>query len=289
MKDKNKKLSGMLFAIDIDGTLLDEKHQITPRTLQALQALNKHAYISLVSARPLPSVLKIARAIGLEGPMVALNGGIMADVDGHIYHRQPLPVDGIENVIENLGDNPNISLNFYSGMDWIVSRNHPLVDNEANIIGFSYDQLVSPEDLGGWIQSHSVEKILVLHSDEARKNVDLWSCEHNRAMTMAYSKTGYFEVTPFGSDKASALRSLADYYQVPLERTIAIGDGHVDIPMLKISGKAVVMANSSDEVKSFGDIMIGHHNKDGLACFLETYILSNGRTSQPAVMGLTGA
>lgn len=268
MKDNNGKDS--LFAIDIDGTLLDEQHRVTPRTLRALQALNEHAHIALVSARPLSSVLQIARSIGIEGPMVALNGGIMADLDENIYLRWPLPVEGIENVIQNLGDHPHISLNFYSGMEWIVSRSDSLVEEESRILGFSYDRLVPPEELGDWIQDHPVEKILVLHDEAAKQDVDLWHAENSGAMTMAYSKAGYFEVTPVGTDKASALRSLATHYRLPLERTVAIGDGHVDIPMLEVAGVAIVMENASDEVRAAGDRIIGHHNKDGLAAYLET-------------------
>ena len=284
MTDKNIKSHENLFAIDIDGTLLNAQHQITPRTSQAIQTLKKHAHISLVSARPLFSVLQIARSIGLEGPMAALNGAIISNTEEKIYLRQPLLTEEIENIIQHFGKHSGVSLNFYSGMEWIVSQVDERVEAEAEILGYSYNKLVPPNELKQWTKENPVEKILILHNDTAKKDVDLWCTQNNASINMAYSKTGYFEITSASSDKASALQSLADHYNLHLKQTIAIGDGHVDIPMLQSAGRAIVMKNSANEILALGDQIIGHHNEEGLAHYLETYISSQEKKCPTQIM-----
>lgn len=44
------------------------------------------------------------------------------------------------------------------------------------------------------------------------------------------------EITKKGCDKGSAVRFLADYYRVPIEDVIAIGDNINDIPMIEARG-----------------------------------------------------
>ena len=50
---------------------------------------------------------------------------------------------------------------------------------------------------------------------------------------------------------------------------IAFGDGQNDIPMLKLAGTGIAMANATDEVKRAADMVTCSNNEDGIAEALE--------------------
>lgn len=50
---------------------------------------------------------------------------------------------------------------------------------------------------------------------------------------------------------------------------MAFGDGQNDIPMLRLAGVGVAMANATDEVKSAADMVTLSNNEDGIAAALE--------------------
>ena len=51
------------------------------------------------------------------------------------------------------------------------------------------------------------------------------------------------------------------------------GDGNNDIQLLKKAGIGVAMANATDQVKAVSDYITGTNDEDGVATFIEKYIL----------------
>jgi phosphoglycolate phosphatase len=78
---------------DIDGTLTDADRRLVPETIQVVQRLTEAGIpVILATGNVLPLALALYRFLGLSGPIVAENGGV-------VYHR----VDGHEGV-ERLAD-----------------------------------------------------------------------------------------------------------------------------------------------------------------------------------------
>jgi len=59
---------------------------------------------------------------------------------------------------------------------------------------------------------------------------------------------GFYEIMPQGCSKASGIRFLEEYFQIPHKDTIAIGDSTNDLPMLKYAGYSIAMGNSPAEI-----------------------------------------
>lgn len=69
-----------LLASDIDGTLLDSKGKLTERVVEAVRAArNSGMQVCLVTGRRPRSTVGICTALGLEGPIISFNGGVIAD------------------------------------------------------------------------------------------------------------------------------------------------------------------------------------------------------------------
>ena len=53
----------------------------------------------------------------------------------------------------------------------------------------------------------------------------------------------------------------------------AFGDDYADIGMLKLCGMGIAMGNAIDAVKETADLVIGSNDEDGIAEYLERYVL----------------
>ncbi|HLS08780.1 HAD family hydrolase, partial [Lentibacillus sp.] len=69
-----------------------------------------------------------------------------------------------------------------------------------------------------------------------------------------------------------ALKFIADYFNVPLADTFAIGDNLNDISMFEIAGRGIAMENAEQEVKERAAFITKDHNDSGVAYALRNYI-----------------
>src|SRR4051812_47398453 len=71
-----------LVALDLDGSLLDPAHRISPANRRAVQdCLDRGVRVVLASGRLFASVRPHCRSLGLVGPQITLNGAVIADAD----------------------------------------------------------------------------------------------------------------------------------------------------------------------------------------------------------------
>ncbi len=68
-------------------------------------------------------------------------------------------------------------------------------------------------------------------------------------VAVSYSSSRYLEFNALGVNKGAALKWLANYLQIPVEQTIAIGDNDNDITMLEQAGLGVAVACAQDHIK----------------------------------------
>jgi len=106
---------------------------------------------------------------------------------------------------------------------------------------------------------------------------DTYLSEHHEAMaapfvdklSCMFTADFYFEFTAQGIDKARALSVALPERGIDPSELVAFGDGQNDIPMLRLAGVGVAMANATDEVKNAADMVTLSNNEDGIAAALE--------------------
>ena len=73
------------------------------------------------------------------------------------------------------------------------------------------------------------------------------------------------------ANKAIALKKVADYYSVPLEQGMAIGDAANDVEMLQAAGIAVAVDNAHPSVKQVAHWIAPSNNDHGVHAALKRY------------------
>ena len=79
-----------LIAIDLDDTLLDNRQQLSPRTLTVLkQAMRKGVAVTIATGRMFQSALPFATELGIELPLITYNGALIRQGDSGetLFHR----------------------------------------------------------------------------------------------------------------------------------------------------------------------------------------------------------
>ena len=267
-----------LILSDIDGTILDNNHQVDAHLRDTITELKKESIpFVLASARSPHGMFPIAQELNLgANPIACYNGALI--VEGNKEHYQTLIEHGlskadVKKIVALIKKQfPHISINFYSGGDWIVEEIDQWVQIEADITKESpdirnFDTLLTDDAI-------PIHKLLLIANAQAIQEFFTYLKRVNFEDAYFYlSKDNYLEVTSQSVSKENALLEIAKYYDISLSQTMAIGDNYNDIPMLKLAGLGVAMANAPQAVKNEADIETVSNNDNGVSKVIEDYVL----------------
>ncbi|EMC47793.1 hypothetical protein SMU103_07505 [Streptococcus mutans SA38] len=267
-----------LILSDIDGTILDNNHQVDAHLRDTITELKKESIpFVLASARSPHGMFPIAQELNLgANPIACYNGALI--VEGNKEHYQTLIEHGlskadVKKIVALIKKQfPHISINFYSGGDWIVEEIDQWVQIEADITKESpdirnFDTLLTDDAI-------PIHKLLLIANAQAIQEFFTYLKRVNfEDASFYFSKDNYLEVTSQSVSKENALLEIAKYYDISLSQTMAIGDNYNDIPMLKLAGLGVAMANAPQAVKNEADIETVSNNDNGVSKVIEDYVL----------------
>ena len=231
----------------------------------------------LASARSPLGMEPIARELGLgDNPLACYNGALVIKGDQQDYEtiiEHPLDKKEIRTFLELVKTKfPSVSINLYSGKDWIADRLDKWVQIEAEITGEQpLIQNVLLPVLDVLIPAH---KLLLIDEAAVIQQLHAYLQTMDFPNTAFYlSKDNYLEVTHKQVSKEQALLEVAKHYQIPLEQVMTIGDNFNDLPMLRLAGLGVAMGNAPETVKAEATVVTKSNNQHGVAKAIEEYVL----------------
>ena len=267
-----------LIISDIDGTILDDQHQVDPKFKDMIPLLNREKIpFVLASARSPLGMEPIARELELgDNPLACYNGALVIKGDPQAYEtiiEHPLDKKEIRTFLELVkAEFPSVSINLYSGKDWIADRLDKWVQIEAAITGEqSMIQNVLVPVLNAQMHVHKL--LLIDQAPVIQKLHDYLQTLDFPKTAFYLSKDNYMEVTAKHVSKERALYEIAQHYQVPLEQVMTIGDNFNDLPMLRLAGLGVAMGNAPEAVKTEAKAVTKSNNEHGAAEAVEKYVL----------------
>lgn len=259
----------MLICTDLDGTLLNAQHQISPATAAAIQRarVNGHAVV-IVSSRPPRSVQAIAQALNLgDTPQISLGGGFMF-AGKSVLSRSQIPAEMVRQIAQR-AQTSNLHLSAYLDWEWWSQRRDAALENEEHIVGF---QASGVRDLAQ--APIPASKLLAIGAPGAIADLKVEINANQPRLAASLSKAEYCEILPRGSSKASGLQAVCAALNYTRQEVVAFGDGDNDLDMLRFAGIAVAMGNAIDSVKAAAHFVTRSHTQDGIAIALEQLGLS---------------
>ena len=261
-----------LFVTDLDGTLLPSGAEVPRRNIEAAQrAVRAGVTVTIATGRMYRAALPVARALGVDVPIITYNGAVIKSVSGKVYDENFLPPDVVGEV-----------LSFCRARAWHVQLYADDVlyfaEHDAYAEADEENQALRGETVG-WdgLAAHAehVAKLLVISdgAEQTAERVAALNEAFGGRMQAMRSNPAYTEVVVPGVTKASALKKLASMLSVPLDAVMAIGDSNNDLPMLQAAGHSVAMGNALPEVKAVCEFSVGTCEEGGFAEALERYVL----------------
>ena len=250
--------------LDIDGTLLNSRHQIMPCTHQHLQGLHRRGVpIVLCSARPPEGVNQVSVAAGLEGPKACYNGGLIYDESRTILRDVGidlrLAMDFRRFVAERF---PELVVSAYLYNVWLTEDpRHPLIRQEADISGCA-PFMGALEQVEGAVPH--IHKLLCIGDAMRIRALQNEIPKHFPQLTALRSKSTYLEILPPESTKGSAAKVLLDHYGLSPKEAVAFGDSDVDADMLQCCGLGIAMGNAPRQVKEQADYVTASNDEEGI-------------------------
>lgn len=244
---------------DVDGTLLSFKtHQVSKGTIRAFEELRKRGILTfLATGRPKALLPKIP--LSFDG-YVLMNGGYCF-VGDKVLVRHPVDRGDLEVWLRHCRDNGMSTMAFTEDESYVSAVDESCLEiNRQMGIG---DCATRPlEELG----EKDVFQFLAIQP-AYRDAETLRMLPHCR---MPRWHELFCDVIPDGISKAVGIREVVQLLGIPLEETMAFGDGQNDIEMLELVGNGVAMGNASDEVKRHAKHVTTSVDEEGVMTALKS-------------------
>ncbi len=269
-----------LVALDLDGTLLNARKELTGRTIAAVRAMAARGVLCVVASGRMfrdCTAPHLAR-LGLQAPVICYNGAVILDADGRPMSEKPVPPELCRPVIEFAAETGR-TLNLYSG-DRLYTRAES--DWTRLYAGRTGARYVCRDDLYEWFDGRASTKLLLLDEPPVIESLlPVWRERMAGRLYVTISDPEYLEFMNPEATKGWALHSLCGMLAIDLAATAAFGDARNDLPLLEAAGYAVAMANARPELLAAADEVAGDHDADGVAEVLERW-LRDGAILPPA-------
>jgi len=270
--------STKLIALDLDGTLLDDRGRVTTRAVAAIeQAVAAGFLVVLATGRPPHMAIPVTEAlIGSVHHIVGGNGSIIStfpatlDAEAELLHLIGFDIDDAFTVVSTLREQDD-SFGFALATDAGFAHEPGFADLMPAAV---HDEPVADVTTIGGSQAF---KLLAFHANRSVHDLiatvpDLIRGRTSTELLVSHMGAEAVEIGPANADKCTGLRWLCDHLDVAAADVIAVGDEWNDLTMLEWAGTGVAMGNADDRVKGVADIVIGSHTDEGIAVFIESLV-----------------
>ncbi|WP_373019906.1 Cof-type HAD-IIB family hydrolase [Thiomicrorhabdus sp.] len=260
-----------LVVSDLDGTLLNPDHKVTPRTVSAVRKLLENGIqFMIASGRHYQDVYLIAQQLGVEMDLITSNGARVHDRHGHILYENHIPPELVKQVLA-LSEGFEIHRNLYQQDLWLVEEPHEELLAIHDESGFEYQLTEFSE-----IDLNHIDKIYFTADHEILVPLEkALTARFSQQLSITFTSPEYLEIMNFGVSKGQALQMILAQKGILPEETVAFGDGMNDREMLQLVGHGVVMENAAETVKAAipEAVFADANSEEGVAKYIEERIL----------------
>ena len=275
-----------LIFIDIDGTLFDHAKDAIPESAKnaILSVKSKGHKIFLSTGRPYADIDQEILNSPLDGMIVSC--GAVVYVDNKPIYCKTYPQKELISLIQFMLDNnigfslDGIRKNYlteeaFNYLSSLMFKNNE--DSELSRAMMAKNNCFPFEDM----KEEDLKEVVKISIFTKSKE----SCE-KLFQRIPESLVGFMyknnhldlyngEISIKGITKATGLKQITSYLNIPIEDTIAIGDSLNDLDILQEAGLSICMGNGADECKKTADFVTKDISDDGLAYALKHFNLAD--------------
>lgn len=258
---------------DLDGTLLNEKHQLSDETKEVIKKVKDTGKkIFIATGRHHLDALAIKKQLGLDSYLISSNGARIHNENNEIIFKGDIPKE-LSNEIFDLNINEEIYKNIYKDDFWFSEKPLDEAHEYHKESGFTYSVRKFSE-----LKNSEVIKFFYINEDEKLiRNLENEINEKFRnRINLTLSLPICLEIMNKGISKGNAIKDiLLPKFKITPEEVISFGDGLNDYEMLDIVGEGLLMGNCNPRLKELlpNNKVIGRNDEDGVAEYLKKVFL----------------
>jgi Cof subfamily protein (haloacid dehalogenase superfamily) len=270
-----------LFACDLDGTLLNDKKEISKTNLEYIKKAKKAGVrVVITTGRSYAKALDFIRTVNVPDPAITFTGAVIYK-DGQVLRETTLKTVLVYDILKHLkqiGYNPIVypadNNKYYESLGGTDAKYYHFsrgfdgslikVDNLTERI---WERVIRVSVIG------NAKDMPILHQKVRERFGDLVTTVDTY---FAEWDIFIFEILDHRSSKSKALEFLCNLYEIDREEVIACGDNNNDIDMIRWAGFGISMRNGMTGLLREADYVTERdNNNDGIAEIIERFILNS--------------
>jgi len=283
-------LTKKLIALDMDGTFLTTKGTITDENRKAIRDAQAAGHLVMVcSGRPHDSLLSFLKEESLDDLPISGSNGAITVVDGQIIHRVLMDIHSSKVLFNWLDDHkypfkiytdrgifgPS---EFFERAEFELTTNPQVANPQFADIGFMKEYAskfpaTKVESFAEIPTDIEIFKIYAMTPNMEKKAAFEAFAQEIGGLMITSSFIDNVEVSDALGHKGTGLVAMAEYFNVAMADTIAMGDNFNDLGMLQVAGLAIAMGNAEDEIKKIADVVTLTNDENGVAYAIREHVL----------------
>ena len=271
-----------LIAIDMDGTLLSIRGEVTPRTKAAIhRCLSAGILICFATGRNWTESQVVLDAVEHYDSAVFVGGAMVVDTKQRVMlHRVLMDAalaSEVSELLESAGHAVMAAQDPASGHEYVVTGEVELQESMKQWLSHTQATVRIVPRLSSFDHAHTIRLSVIARLDsldDVQRAIDerFGDRVFYHRMAIPHKNVELMELFDPSVNKWEGILHVARKHDVLPEEIIAIGDDFNDLHMIRHAGLGVAMGNARPEVQRLAKRVIGTNEEEGLARFLEELV-----------------
>jgi Cof subfamily protein (haloacid dehalogenase superfamily) len=224
--------------------------------------------VVVVTGRMVKSIRQALAPAGVEAPVIAYQGAVVADEDGRWLRHEPIPLDLAREIIAALADeghSPNVYVDdeLYVADDTQEARAYASLNRvDFHVVGPLLD----------WLSEPPTKLVCVGEPSRLDQLEPRMKQRFGDRAFISKSLPHFLEFAQAGVTKGAGMDFLADHLGFTKAQTIAFGDGENDIELVEWPSYGIAMGNAHERVKAVARWVCPPAAEEGVAQVLEALL-----------------
>ena len=269
-----RKINYALIVSDFDGTLVKADGTISDRTQNIIRRYVDDGGIFAISTGRMPAgILPRVKELGLKGVVCCGQGSAIVDIESNeVLLEGNIPNEIAVKICEKM-EEMGLHIHVYSLWDYYSNMDDDALKMYEGIVK-SKAILVQDKPMSQFVKETGMNpcKVLAMVAPEDNEKV-LVALEKEAFSDCDVTRSSVYlvEVSNAKYSKGTSVEFLSQKYNIPMDKTIAVGDQVNDLSMIEIAGLGIAVQNADENLKAHALVCEYTNEEDALAHIIEKY------------------
>ena len=263
-----------LFISDFDWTLGLAPDKIEPETVSAIKEyVNKGGIFVICTGRSYPTIKCVCEKYGLGGLIVCFQGALGMEIEtDKVVFDGGMDKQNAADIILDLLDE-GVEIGVYIDNLFHYEKKGEGIETYERLVGANGKKV---DDLIKLVKETDkpIRKVLTIQEPKLKDLlIKKYSKKYEGKLILNASSECFLEIIDSRWSKGNGVKRIAEYYNVPLNEVIAVGDSLNDLELIRGEWHGVIVGDGMEAVKKYAKEITVPFNEQPIKHLLEKYCL----------------